>query len=274
MLASTVRPRVLQSVMQSPGRTRSTAACRMARCRQVGESQNFLKAAFATICEDIKKLGSIRLKPESGEWFGLVEDHCRFVSYKSTEHNKKDIVAGRACFEVGLQPGLLEHIKQDGCVIPFIPALFGRTHKNENAYALMKRMLWQFGTSNKCGLKVSALLGCCPDQSSQQTGEIHRAFENALNLLASDKGDNGPLLKWTYVLKGKRYTAAEISAMRLPHQDWLNIYVAVKLIGLSSKMDYTDPSNLNASSQAVLVNEDELMENIMDDEVDFSSFFT
>ena len=222
-----------------------------------GDNRQSRARRFNTICEDLDKLASVMLKQGTADCFRLVGQY-RFVGPKGTKYakkdigpkgaryTKKDVISGKSCFEVSVHQDLLVHLRSEGRrIVPFPTALFRHVKQNENAYALAKRMILHYfsnsrrNSKNKQKLKVATLLKCCPDKANQHTGNTRQTFEKALDSLAAQSGEDGPLIRWSYIVDGKSRTSAEVSAIRLSHEDWLELVVEFAPMGLYSNMHYS-----------------------------------
>lgn len=85
---------------------------------------------YTVICDDSLTLGGVTLIQESEAWFGLITSF-RFISGKNAEGSEEDTVDEHARFELGVQSGLLEHVRRDGRIIQFPSEHFKRLHDRE-----------------------------------------------------------------------------------------------------------------------------------------------
>lgn len=215
---------------------------------------------FDTICEDLEKLQSIELRQESADWFGLVERH-RFVGPEGKKYAKKDILSGKASFEVCFHSGLLTHLSERRYIVPFPLGLFRHVKQNENAYALAKRMILRYKSNcgdakNKQKLKVGKLLECCLVGTNQRNGNVRQTFEKALSCLATPSSEGGePLIDWTYIVDGKPRTPEEVSALRLSHEDWRELVVKFDPVCLLYMMKSADRNSPGLASNTLRADE-------------------
>ncbi len=226
------------------------------------DTRQMRNKCFNKLAEDLDKLRNVYLREDDSAWFGLVECY-RFIDKRNIERTKKDIVADNAWFEVVFHPGFMDHLRRDKFIAPFLIDLFQRVRKNDNAYALAKRMVLHYSISNKRNtrnrqrLKVKTLLECCPNATSQRAGGVRQSFEKAMDSLQTPPDGDDGMIDWRYLVNGKQRTPEEFSNMRLPQKAWLNLVVEFCPLDLFSKMSYSRCPPLVASFALFSPDEDE-----------------
>jgi len=217
---------------------------------------------YEILRDDIKKLGMLHIRVgESMEIFGLLAD----LTLRKTDGKratKADIVNGRGYFDVSLPSKLMAHFRECRYIMPFFTDLVQLVGQSENAYAIGKRLLWHFsmasnaGKENRCRLKVSTLLNCCPELRSERTDNIRARFEKNMALLSEVRpGKVSPLIDWNYCYQGELLTAKELKAKRVSYDDWCDLTIHFTILGYDS--DWSCDESLDTAYGLQLTHEKE-----------------